>query len=110
MNSRVKTVIQLLFILSAAAIVIFSIGFIIGVAFEPIDPFPRANRTAQCSNNASVVLYQRKTGWFAEEAEWSVKQFGEHGKLMRRQVLFTLPRWNDSEVHRTSEEVCADKY
>src|SRR5438046_726281 len=110
MNSKAKTAIQLLFIVSAIAIVIVAIGFVIGIAFEPIDPFPRADRMARCTNNASVVLYQRKTGWFTEEAEWSVKQFDEHGKLMRRQVLFTLRHWNDSEMHRTPEEFCGDKY
>ena len=110
MNSKAKTAIQLVFILSAIAIVMVAIGFVIGKAFEPIDPFPRADRMTKCTNNASVVLYQRKVGWFTEEAEWSVKQFDQHGTLMRRQVLFTLPHWNDSEMHRTPEEFCDDKY
>jgi hypothetical protein len=83
---------------------------LIGSAFEPMDPFPRAELMANCSNNTSVVLYQRKTGWFADETEWSVKQFDGRGKLIRRQVLFTLPHWNDSEMHRRPEEFCDDKY
>jgi hypothetical protein len=103
--------IALLFIiLIAVAIVIFSIGFVFGVLFEPIDPFPRAEMTAQCSNNTSVVFYQQKTAWFASEIEWSVKQFDGNGKLIRRQSLFMLHRWNDSEMHRTPEEFCDEKY
>jgi len=87
------------------------LGFVvIGAAFEPLDTFARAHMSAKCPNNTSVVLYQQKTGWFAEETEWSVKQFDEHGKLLRRQVLFTLPHWNDSEMHCRPEEFCDDKY
>ena len=104
-------------IVIAVGVVIFCVAGIgvlavvlIGAAFEPIDPFPRADLTATCQNKSSVVFYQRKISWFTEETEWSVKQFDEHGKLIRRQVLFTLAHWNDSEMHRKPDEFCDDTY
>ena len=110
MNVKIKTLIQLLFIMSAIAVVLIFTVWVIGVTYEPVDPFPRAERTAKCSNNTSVVLYQRRPAWFVSEAEWFVKQFDQNGKTVRRQALFTLPRWNDSEMHRTPDEFCGNEY
>jgi hypothetical protein len=96
-------------IFGAVGIVLF--GFVVvEEAIEPQDPFARVYLTSKCSNDTSVVLYQRKTGWFVEETEWSVKQFDRHGTLIRAQMLFTSPHWNDSEMHRRPEEFCDDKY
>jgi hypothetical protein len=107
-RSRILIAIGILIVVVVGFVVLAFV--LIGSAFEPMDPFPRAELMANCSNNTSVVLYQRKTGWFADETEWSVKQFDGRGKLIRRQVLFTLPHWNDSEMHRRPEEFCDDKY
>jgi len=105
MNSKVKVLLGLLVVAVALGFGLF----LIGLVFEPLDPFPRADKTAKCSNHSSVVLYQRKTRWFASETQWSVAQFDQNGKLVRRQALFTPPRWNDSEMHRTPDEFCDDK-
>jgi hypothetical protein len=106
MNAKVKILLGLLLVAIAISLAFFLIGF----THEPVDPFPRAERTTKCANNSSIVFYQSKAGWFTSETEWSVTQFDQHRKLIRRQVLFTLPSWNDSEMHRTPEEFCDDKY
>jgi len=98
MNAKAKQIVQLFLIVSAVAMVIFCVGFLIGVAFEPIDTFPRAQRTLQCSNNSSVVIYERKTGWFTGETELSVRFIDAKGNAVRRDGYGTFPRWNDSEM------------
>ena len=98
MNSKASRIVQLLLILSAVVILIFSLGLLIGVAFEPIDPFARAQRSLRCSNNSSVVIYERKTGWFTQETELSVHFIDPKGNVVRRDGYGTFPRWNDSEM------------
>lgn len=98
MSVKGKRIVQLFFVASAIAIVIFSVGFLIGVAFEPLDPFPRAQRTLQCSNKSSVVIYKRKTGWLTGETELSVRFIDPKGNVVRRDGYGTFPGWVDSEM------------
>ena len=49
-------------------------------------------------NNSSVVIYERKTGWFTQETELSVHYIDPNGNVVRRGGHGTFPRWNDSEM------------
>src|SRR6266404_1859523 len=85
---------------SVIALAVVALAFlVIAMAFEPVDPFPRAQRTARCTNNSSVVLYERKTGWFTSETELSVRFIDPTGRVVRGEGLGTFPRWNDSEMN-----------
>ena len=81
MNAKVSRIARLFMILGAVVFVILLIGFLIGVVFEPIDPFPRAQRSVRCANNSSVVISERKTGWFTRETELSVHYIDPNGML-----------------------------
>jgi hypothetical protein len=95
------------------AVAVVAVAFLlIGMAIEPIDPFPRAQRTVRCANSSSVLLYERKTGWFTNETELSVRFVDPSGRVVRRQGLGTFSNWNDSEmkVLETPEVYCDKIY
>ena len=92
-----------------AGVLTVSLLWFIGYAFEPLDPFPRADETVKCPNSSlSVVIYRRKVGWFTEQTQLSVKVFDDNGRVVRHEGLGTFSHWVDSEmkVRETPQMFC----
>ena len=86
-----------------AAVLVALLFVLIGYAFEPLDPFRRADAKVQCSNSSqSVVFYQRKTGWLAIQTELSVELIDASGQVVHSKNLGTLSHWNDVEMKARS--------
>jgi hypothetical protein len=106
MNAKIKILFRLLLV---AAVTVGALA-LIGIVFEPIDTFRRAQRTARCTNSSSVMMYKRKTGWFTSRTEFSAQLVDRNGSVIRGE-LGTFPNWNDSEmkVIETPDVYCGER-
>ena len=106
MNAKIKILFRLLLVV---AVTVAAIA-LIGIAFEPIDTFRRAPRTAKCTNASSVIMYKRKTGWLTSRTEFSARLIDPNGNVVRSELV-TFPNWNASEmkVLETPDVYCDEK-
>jgi hypothetical protein len=94
MNLKIKILFGVLVLASAI--------ILIGLAFGPLDPFPRARQTAQCKNSSSVVRYVRKVGWLSSKTEVTIGLTDPDGRLIREDRT-TFPKWNDARIKATEK-------
>jgi hypothetical protein len=106
MNAKIKIVFRLLLVAAVAVAAIV----LIGIVFEPIDTFRRAQRTAKCRNASSVIMYKRKTGWLTSRTEFSARLIDPNGSVVRSE-LGMFPSWNASgmKVLETPDVYCDEK-
>jgi hypothetical protein len=106
MNAKIKV----LFRLSLVASVTVAAIVLIGIVFEPIDTFRRAQLTVKCTNASSVIMYKRKTAWLTSRTEFSARLIDPNGSVVRSELV-TFPNWNASgmKVLETPDVYCDEK-